>query len=165
MKRLTTILCCISFAIFGIGLAIGSNEQPNMPTGMTASAATQLNVGNIPSLDFSNAIPITSQNSEIDNSVAESVMPKTDTVVVTKTKWKKAPEPDPIVIQMPADTVYVPVPVYYLATQVGNKESPTGYSGTIYEVHEVSSFDSEITNSSVCNHTQVSNQGVELNEK
>ena len=67
---------------------------------------------------------------------------------VTKVKWKKAPAPPPVA----PDTIRVPV--YYLATQVGNKESPTGECISIYEVHKVDE---------ICTGTTISSEG-DINE-
>ena len=61
---------------------------------------------------------------------------------VTKVKWRKAPVPKPIV----KDTIRVPI--YYLATQVGNKEGPTGKYISVYEVHKVDKICTETTISS-----------------
>jgi hypothetical protein len=63
---------------------------------------------------------------------------------VTKVKWRKVPAPKPII---KTDTIQVPI--YYLATQVGKKESPTGKCISVYEVHKVDEICSETTNSSV----------------
>lgn len=71
---------------------------------------------------------------------------KTDTIKeqVTKVKWQKAPAPKPIVVR---DTIREAH--YYLATQVGNKEGPTGECISVYEVHEVDKICPENTNSSI----------------
>ena len=70
---------------------------------------------------------------------------KTDTIKeqVTKVKWRQAPAPAPVVER---DTIQVPV--YYLATQVGNKEGPTGECISVYEVHKVDEICPETTISS-----------------
>lgn len=66
---------------------------------------------------------------------------KTDTIKeqVTKVKWKKVPVPSPVIeVNVESSrTDTIQVPVYYLATQVGNKEGPTGECMSVYEVHKV----------------------------
>lgn len=71
---------------------------------------------------------------------------KTDTIIeqVTKVKWRTAPAPEPIIVR---DTIREAH--YYLATQVGNKESPTDECISVYEVHKVDEICPETTNSSV----------------
>lgn len=77
---------------------------------------------------------------------------KTDTVrkQVTKVKWKKVPVPSPVIeINVsPTRTDTIQVPVYYLATQVGNKEGPKGCI-SVYEIEKVDEICPETTNSSV----------------
>ena len=66
---------------------------------------------------------------------------KTDTVKeqVTKVKWRKATVASPVmeinVTKTRTDTIHVPV--YYLATQVGNKEGPNNECIPIYELRKV----------------------------
>ena len=77
---------------------------------------------------------------------------KTDTIKeqVTKVKVKKVPVPSNVMeINVQARTDTIQVPVYYLATQVGSKEGPTGECISVYEVHKVDEICPEITNSSV----------------
>lgn len=62
---------------------------------------------------------------------------------VTKVKWRKVLVPKPVIQK---DTVNVPV--YYIATQVGNKEGPTGECISVYEVHKVDEICPETINSS-----------------
>lgn len=71
---------------------------------------------------------------------------KTDTIKeqVTKVKWRRTPAPKPVVVR---DTIREAH--YYIATQVGNKEGPTGECIPIYEVRKVDEICPEITNSSV----------------
>lgn len=67
---------------------------------------------------------------------------------VTKVKWKRGSAPPPVI----RDTVEVPK--YYLATQVGNKEGPSGECIRVYEVHEVDEICSGTTISSADGTTE-----------
>lgn len=67
---------------------------------------------------------------------------------VVKVKWKKGPAPPPVI----RDTVEVPK--YYLATQVGNKEGPSGECIQVYEVHQVDEICSGTTISSADGTTE-----------
>lgn len=152
MRKMTTILCSIAFMVSGIMLAIRSpgTHIQNETGYKTIAAAT------IPDITFKPAI---SKNLGGSLDMPEDLVrdfakqkgwmdtvyvTKTDTIVkpVTKVKWKKVPAP-----KATPDTVKVPV--YYLATQVGNKEDPTGKCVSVYEVHKVDEICSEIINSSV----------------
>jgi hypothetical protein len=85
---------------------------------------------------------------------------KTDTVKeqVTKVKWRKVPVPSPIMeIDVTAHRDTVLVPVYYLATQVGTKEGPTGECISVYEVHKVDEICTDTINSSVQPVTELDN--------
>ena len=67
---------------------------------------------------------------------------KTDTIKqqVTKVKVKKVPVPSNVMeINVTANsrTDTIQVPVYYLATQVGNKEGPNNECIPIYELRKV----------------------------
>jgi hypothetical protein len=76
---------------------------------------------------------------------------KTDTIKeqVTKVKVKKVPVPSNIMeLNVTARTDTVHVPVYYLATQVGNKEGPKDECISVYEVHKVDEICPKTTTSS-----------------
>ena len=79
---------------------------------------------------------------------------KTDTIKeqVTKVKWKKVPVPNPMVER---DTIREAH--YYIATQVGTKEEPTGECVSIYEFREVDTICPETLNSSVKRTPQCDN--------
>ena len=79
---------------------------------------------------------------------------KTDTIEkqVPKVKWKRKTVPYPVV---KTDTLYVPI--YYLATQVGNKEGPTGECVSVYELQKVNEICPENTNSSASHTPQCEN--------
>ena len=125
--------------ISGIMLATANSSQTGYKT-MAAATST-----------FTQTIPKLSDLSEDlvrdlakQKGVQDTVyITKTDTIKeqVTKVKWRKAPVPAPIA----PDTIQVPV--YYLVTQVGNKEGPTGECISVYEVHKVDEICPEISNS------------------
>ena len=156
MKAFTTVISCLLFAIFGSIIADMSKEQ-------RVNSYNTLNAATLPSWSASAEMPalpqLLSQKFE-DKAVSEPELTSdfTESVLidslykrtialenekqVTKVKWRKVPVPGPIV----RDTVLVPT--YYLATRVGNKESPTGECVSVYEVHKVDEICSGITNSS-----------------
>ena len=164
MKKTLTILCSFAFALSGVMKAI-TDSDPSPGTGYkTMSAAPVLRpVLSFPSADTGTiALPqdllldlakkqglnITAQTTvDVDSAVVDSLKQRIvdleQTRQVTKVKWRRAPAPAPIVER---DTVHVPV--YYLATQVGNKEGPTGECISVYEVHKVDEICSGTTISS-----------------
>lgn len=80
---------------------------------------------------------------------------KTDTIKerVTKVKVKKVPVPSNVMeINVQAHRVRtdtIQVPVYYIATQVGTKEGPTGDCISVYEMRKVDKICPDSINSSV----------------
>lgn len=123
-------------------------SDPSPGTGYKTMAAGTMPVQLFPSVD-TNTIQLP-QDLLLDlakKGVRDTVfITNTDTIKeqVTKVKWRKAPAPKPIVVR---DTIRETH--YYLATQVGNKEGPTGECIPIYEVHKVDEICPGITNSSV----------------
>jgi len=159
MKAFTTVISCLLFAIFGSIIADMSKEQrvnsyntlnaatlPNWNTNTTGNAVPAL--PQLLSQKFEdNAVSKPELTSDFtENVLIDSLYKRTIALEnekqVTKVKWRKVPVPGPIV----RDTVLVPT--YYLATRVGNKESPTGECISVYEVHKVDEICSGITNSS-----------------
>lgn len=172
MKKVMTILCSIAFMISGIVLAKTSTVQSTADSYKSISAATMPNI-------FSTPIPVAkldtgtldlSEDLVRDLAKRKGVLDtvyitKTDTIKeqVTKVKWRKGTAPPPVMeinvtAKQRTDTVHVPV--YYLATQVGNKEGPTGQKISLYEVHKVDELDLK-TNSSV---ELVNEQDVDVGE-
>lgn len=134
MRKVTTILCSIAFMISGIMLAT-ANDSSSKDGYKTLAAAVpmsqQLYANTINPLNLSEDLV---RDLAKQKGVQDTVyITKTDTIKeqVTKVKWRKAPAPAPVA----PDTILVPV--YYLATQVGNKEGPTGECISVYEVHKV----------------------------
>jgi len=164
MRKALSILCSFAFMLSGVMMAITASD-PSPGTGYkTMSAATvSRQVLSFPPTDTNTiALPqdllldlakkqglnITAQttvcvDSAIVDSLKQRIVDLEQTRQVTKVKWRRAPAPAPIVKR---DTVHVPV--YYLATQVGNKEGPTGECISVYEVHKVDEICSETTISS-----------------
>ena len=136
MKRFTTIICCLAFMIAGVAMAIQKNDPSNSRYYgyKTMSAANLPQVR--PELLNGMQLPLDLQLDQAKrNSAPDTVyITKTDTVPkqVTKVKWKKVPVPYPVVQR---DTVQVPV--YYIATQVGNKEGPMDKCIQVYELQKV----------------------------
>ena len=128
MRKVTTILCSIAFMVSGIMMAITASDPSPGTSYKTIAAAT------MPSVEASvfGTVQDTTTIDLPEDLVRELAKKKgvLDTVYITKT-----------------DTIQVPV--YYLATQVGNKEGPTGECIPIYEVRKVDEICPETTNSSV----------------
>ena len=144
-------------------MAITGSDQSSSSGYKTASAATmpyysfpRIDTGtiDIPQdllLDLANkkGLNVTAKtNAGVDSAIIDSLQQRITYLEqkgqVTKVKWRKGAAPKPIIMR---DTIKVPV--YYLATQVGNKEGPTGESISIYEVHKVDEICSKTTISSV----------------
>lgn len=155
MRKFTTILCCLAFGLFGVGLAISGLDPPNLSHAQSAAAMTPsiyqydtsyptttiIDSSSLPlDLQLDQAkkaltdADITTANvdSAIVDSLEQVITELKQKKQVTKVKWRTGPAPPPIVQK---DTIRVPV--YYLATQVGTKEEPTGNCISVYEVHQV----------------------------
>ena len=142
MRKVTTILCSIAFMISGIMLAT-ANDSSSKDGYKTLAAATPM-----PQQLYGNIVNPLNLSEDLVRDLAKQkgvqdtvYITKTDTIKeqVTKVKWRKAPAPAPVA----PDTIQVPV--YYLATQVGNKEGPTGECISVYEVHKVDEICPEIS--------------------
>lgn len=149
MKDITVLLCCAIFLVAGGYLARYTTEKEVIKT----QSYKAIQASTLPTYQFP---PITrnQKSSEIDLSedlvrdlakkkgVLDTVyITKTDTIKeqVTKVKWRKAAVASPVmeinVTKSRTDTIQVPV--YYLATQIGNKEGPNNESIPIYELRKV----------------------------
>lgn len=159
MKAFPTVISCLLFAVFGSIIADMSKEQ-------RVNNYNTLNAATLPSWSASatkgentvlpqflswnfedKAVSKSEQTSDFtENLLIDSLYKRTVALEnerqVIKVKWRKVPVPGPVV----RDTVQVPT--YYLATQVGNKEGPTGECISVYEVHKVDEICSGTTNSS-----------------
>jgi len=132
MKRLTTIICSIAFAMFGIGLALDNSHSHKA---QTLNAAEVLPYSYLP--DVSNVqLPLDLQLSQAQKATDTVFVTKTDTVIkqVTKVKWKKVHTPSPMVEKAKPDTVMVNVPVYYL---IKCKERSDSNDVSIFETQEI----------------------------
>ena len=124
---------------------------------MAAATMPQVNVPVFPTLQDTGTVDIPEyllRDLAKKKGVLDTVyITKTDTIKeqVTKVKVKKVPVPSNVVEVnvSPTRIDTIQVPVYYLATQVGNKEGPTGECISVYEVHKVDEICPETTNSSV----------------
>lgn len=159
MKAFTTVISCLLFAIFGSIIADMSKEQrvnsyntlnaatlPNWSASATKgekAVLPQFLLWDFEDKAVSESEPTSdfTENILIDSLYKRTVALENERQVV-KVKWRKVPVPGPVV----RDTIRVPT--YYLATQVGNKEGPTGECISVYEVHKVDEICSGITNSS-----------------
>lgn len=167
MRKITTILCSIAFMVSGIMMAITASD-PSPGTGYKAMSAATHNMY-LPTIQDTCTIDL-SEDLVRDLAKKKGVLDtvfitKTDTIKeqVTKVKVKKVPVPSNImeinVSSTRTDTIQVPV--YYLATQVGNKEGPTGECISVYHVRKVDEICPDSTNSSV---ELVTEQDVDVGE-
>lgn len=168
MKRFTTILCGIAFAIFGIGLGLYGLKDMSFSHAQTAAASemmskyqplTQINYSQLPTdlqMDLkknaptAEALTTNAVNSEVVDSLNNVIAKLEKKEPVTKVRWMRGPAPPPIVktkvVELhTTDTVHVPV--YYLATRV-DKEGSTGQCTPVYEVRKVDEICPQIMNSS-----------------
>lgn len=152
MKKFTSLLCCLLFAIAGIGIASTASD-PSPGTGYkTAAAATmqplvlptglQYNVTDNGQFDLSEEFvrTLAKEKGVLDTCYVYN----TDTIEKVITKWRKVPAPPPEIVRDTIREAY-----YYIATQVGNKEGPTGECIPIYEVHQVDEICTDNPNSSI----------------
>ena len=138
MRKLTTILCSIAFAISGICLAKVTATSNTTTT--TASAA------NVPTLDMSSVKMPVDLLLEKQVHEKDSVKPpgRVDTVYVERPKLVKVRAPRKI------KTKTVHVPVLYIATRMDNKEdSIKNDSLPIYKLEKVGTVDLKKLNSSI----------------
>lgn len=147
MKKVMTILCSFAFALAGVMMAITASDQSPGVNNKAIHASTTpqyaysfptVNHPAVGSIDLSeDLIRDLAKNKGVLDTV---YITKTDTITeqVTKVKVKKVPVPSNVIeVNVPARRDTIQVPVYYLATQVGNKEGPTGECISVYEVHKV----------------------------
>lgn len=143
MRKALSILCCISFAIAGGFMAITANDlSPGKHQAINA-ATRNVYLPSVP-IDTFGVLNLSEdlvRDFAKKKGVADTVyITKTDTITqqVTKVKWRKVPATTPVMeINVNARIDTVRVPVYYLATQVGNKEGPNNECVPIYEVRKV----------------------------
>lgn len=138
MRKLTTILCSIAFAISGICLAKVAATSNTTTT--TVSAA------NVPTLDISNVkMPIDlllDQKAQKNDSIKPPG--KVDTVYVEKPKLVKVHAPRKI------KTKTVHVPVLYIATRTDVKEDTVSNDSLpLYKVQKIGKIDLKKFNSSI----------------
>lgn len=137
MKKITTILCSLAFMISGIMMAWQEVNPVVVTPTQDVAAATPIY---IPTFNPTQ-LPLDVQMSlGIAQSKDTVRIVEHDTVQVTKIKWRKAPAPNPVV-EVRHDTLY------YIATQVGNKEGPSYQGDAVYEVHKVSDINHVTPNS------------------
>lgn len=128
MRRLTTVICCLAFALSGICLANMTSEQRS-----ANAAPTEV----LPTLDINKmSLPLDLQLNRLAQKEDKSVPVKTDTVYVEKTKLVKVNTPGKI------KTKTVHVPVLYIATYADNKEDTASRGPTaLYKVRKVGDCD------------------------
>ena len=153
MRKITSIICSLAFLMSGVMMALTASD-PSPGTGYkttVASTIPQFSIAPIKVASMDTCIVDIPEDIVRDLAKRKGVLDtvyitKTDTIKeqVTKVKWQKAPAPKPVIVR---DTIREAH--YYLATQVGNKEGPTGECISVYEVHEVDKICPDNTNSSV----------------
>ena len=138
MRKLTTILCSIAFAISGICLA--------KVTATSNTTTTTVSAANVPTLDMSSVKMPVDLLLEKQVHEKDSVKPpgRVDTVYVERPKLVKVRAPRKI------KTKTVHVPVLYIATRMDNKEdSIKNDSLPVYKLEKVGTVDLKKLNSSI----------------
>ena len=138
MRKLTTILCSIAFAISGICLA--------KVTATSNTTTTTVSAANVPTLDMSSVKMPVDLLLEKQVHESDSIKPtgRVDTVYVERPKLVKVRAPRKI------KTKTVHVPVLYIATRMDNKEdSIKNDSLPVYKLEKVGTVDLKKLNSSI----------------
>ena len=150
MRKFTTFFCTAAFLLSGMFLGVLEKEESSNNSYKTLYAST------MPQPTFTYEFPkLQCDTNTLDLSedllrdlakrkgVLDTVyVTKTDTIKeqVTKVKWRKAPAASSVMeinVTSSHRTDTIRVPVYYLATQVGNKEGPNNECIPVYEVRKV----------------------------
>lgn len=136
MKKLTTILCSIAFAISGICLA-------NAVIKSNATYGTQMMAATTPTINLSTTqLPVDLQLNKLAQS--NKVDTVRDTVYV--------PQAKSIEVNVPCrvKTKTVHVPVLYIATRTDVKEDTVNHKPCfVYKVHKIGKCDLKKLNSSI----------------
>ena len=136
MRKLTTILCSIAFAISGICLADAVTKSDSIH-------GTQMMAATMPTVDMNKMqFPVDLQlNKRAQESKIDTVR---DTVYVSQTKSIEVNVP----CRVKTKTVHVPV--LYIATRMDNKEdSIKNDSLPVYKLEKVGTVDLKKLNSSI----------------
>ena len=136
MRKLTTILCSIAFAISGICLADAVTKSDSIH-------GTQMMAATMPTIDMNKMqFPVDLQlNKRAQENKVDTVR---DTVYVSQTKSIEVNVP----CRVKTKTVHVPV--LYIATRMDNKEdSIKNDSLPIYKLEKVGTVDLKKLNSSI----------------
>ena len=135
MRKLTTILCSIAFAISGICLADAVTKSDSIH-------GTQMMAATMPTVDMNKMqFPVDLQlNKRAQENKVDTVR---DTVYVSQTKSIEVNVP----CRVKTKTVHVPV--LYIATRTDVKEDTVDHKPTyMYKVHKVGEYDLKKLNSS-----------------
>jgi len=150
MRKLTTVFCTTAFLLSGMYLGMLDTDVENSSyKTIHASTMTQPRFEyEFPKFQRDTATLDLSEDLLRDLAKRKGVLDtvyvtKTDTIKeqVTKVKWRKAPAASSVMeinVTSSHRTDTIQVPVYYLATQVGNKEGPNNECIPVYEVRKVS---------------------------
>ena len=136
MRKLTTILCSIAFAISGICLADAVTKSDSIH-------GTQMMAATMPTVDMNKMqFPVDLQlNKRAQENKVDTVR---DTVYVSQTKSIEVNVP----CRVKTKTVHVPV--LYIVTRMDNKEDSIGHDSLpIYKVEKVGKIDLKKFNSSI----------------
>lgn len=158
MRKVTTILCSVAFMISGIMMAITASDPSPGIGYKTMQAATTNQYMYYPKIVQQTDTGTLDLSEDLIRDLAKRkgvldtvYITKTDTIKeqVTKMKRRKVTAPSPVMeINVVSRRDTIQVPVYYLATQIGMKEEPTGKCISIYEVHKVDEICTDSINSS-----------------
>ena len=141
MRKLTTILCSIAFALSGICLAKITTANSSTSSQVMAATMPDINLNDI-KLPKDLTLDLQQQDSIRSPGKPDTVYIEKPAVKTKKSKKVRAPR------RVKTKTVHVPV--LYIATRMDNKEDSIGHDSLpIYKVEKVGKIDLKKFNSSI----------------
>ena len=140
MRKLTTILCSIAFALSGICLAKITTANSSTSSQVMAATMPDINLNDI-KLPKDLTLDLQQQDSIRSPGKPDTVYLEKPAVKTKKSKKVRAPR------RVKTKTVHVPV--LYIATRTDVKEDTVDHKPTyMYKVHKVGEYDLKKLNSS-----------------
>ena len=135
MRKLTTILCSIAFAISGICLAEATATKTMSSQTVSAATMPNINLNDIkPPIDLLLSLKPETKDSIRSPGKSDTVYIEKPVVITKKSVKARAPR------RVKTKTVHVPV--LYIATRTDVKEDTVDHKPTyMYKVHKVGEYD------------------------
>ena len=135
MRKLTTILCSIAFAISGICLAEATATRTMSSQTVSAATMPNVNLNDIkPPIDLLLSLKPETKDSIRSPGKSDTVYIEKPAVITKKSVKARAPR------RVKTKTVHVPV--LYIATRTDVKEDTVDHKPTyMYKVHKVGEYD------------------------